>query len=73
MTQTKQIIVTDNSCGAVIILAVEHRTDEDMEVSVFEAYERFNKENDDGIYLKESQCSWMELSDDWDTSQIYFG
>lgn len=64
MTQTKQIIVLDNSSSNVIILTIEHNPSDDMDVSVQDAFEKFNESNDDSIYLKDSQCSWMELSDD---------
>lgn len=70
MTQSKQIIVLDCSTSKVFILPVEHNPNDDMEVSVQDAYEKFNENNDDSYYLKDSQCSWMELDDDFTTDQI---
>lgn len=71
MTQSKQVIVLDQSSSKVIILPVEHNPSDDLEVAVFEAYEKYNELNDQGIYLKDSQCSWMELPDDYQIIHAY--
>lgn len=62
MTQTKTIIVLDNSRSSVFITNIEHNPTDDMEIAVSDRLDELNHNLD--------ECSWMEVANDFTTSDI---
>jgi hypothetical protein len=62
MTQTKKMIVLDNSTGRYFTTHFEHRTSDDMEISVDERLEEL------GFNIDE--CSWMAIGEDSELEEI---
>ena len=62
MTQTKTIIVLDNSTLRVFITTIQHNPSDDMEISVDDRLTEL------GFSL--NNCSWMEVADGFTPNDV---
>ena len=62
MTQTKEIIVLDNSSCRVFTTHIQHNPTDDLEIAVD------NRLTDLGFRMDE--CSWMEVQEDTEVEVI---